>query len=182
MTKKIVSVLVFIAVLVFASGFGLSKSETSQILSILGIDPAKKVLHEKTELDTVTSYTVTRVIDGDTIEVNGGVTVRYIGVDTPESVDPRKTVECFAKEAAEANKKLVLGKKVVLEKDVSESDKYGRLLRYVYVDGVMINKTLVERGFAQARSYPPDIKHQEDLRELEVKARFGKKGLWGSCS
>lgn len=181
MSKGKLSVLVFVAVIVFASIFDLNKTETSRILEFLGIDRKKSVLEEKTIPSDNSSYIVTRIIDGDTIEVNGGVTVRYIGIDTPESVDPRREIECFGKEAAEENKRLVLDKKVILEKDVSETDRYGRLLRYVYVDSQMVNKTLVENGFAQARSYPPDIRHQEELRAAEAKARSERRGLWGNC-
>src|SRR3990167_3408922 len=76
---------------------------------------------------------VTRVIDGDTIEIEGGQKVRYIGIDTPETVDPRKPVQCFGVEASNKNKELVSGKRDRLEKDVSETDKYGRLLRYIYI-------------------------------------------------
>lgn len=91
---------------------------------------------------------VTRVIDGDTIELENGKRVRYLGINTPESVDPRKPVECFGKEASFKNKELVLNKKVVLEKDISEIDKYGRLLRYVYVDNIFVNLELIKQGYA----------------------------------
>lgn len=135
---------------------------------------------------TPEALTVSRVIDGDTIELTSGRRVRYIGVDTPESVDPRKGVECFAKEAAEKNRELVLGKIVALEKDVSETDRYGRLLRYVYLttgegQRVMINETLVREGYAFARSFPPDIKYQSQLLKAEETARQENKGLWASC-
>lgn len=82
---------------------------------------------------------VVRVIDGDTIEIEGGDRVRYIGIDTPETVDPRKPVQCYGQEASNKNKELVEGKTVELEKDVSETDKYGRLLRYVWL-GDMLGK------------------------------------------
>ncbi|MBI1869396.1 thermonuclease family protein [Candidatus Gottesmanbacteria bacterium] len=129
---------------------------------------------------------VTKVIDGDTIELATGQRVRYIGIDTPESVDPRKSVECFARQAAARNKELVLGKSVRLEKDVSQTDKYGRLLRYIYVnnqDGneLMVNDVLVREGYAFARSFPPDIKYQERFRQAEEQARRENKGLWASC-
>jgi len=87
--------------------------------------------------------------------------VRYLGINTPESVDPRKPVECFGKEASLKNKELVLNKKVVLEKDISEIDKYGRLLRYVYVDGIFINLELIKQGYAQVATYPPDVKYHD---------------------
>ncbi len=126
--------------------------------------------------------TVTRVIDGDTVEIQGGAKVRYIGIDTPESVKPNTPIQCFAKEASEKNKELVLGKEVRLEKDVSETDKYGRLLRYVYVGDTMINEVLVKEGYAHAVSYPPDVKYQEKLRFAEQFARENNKGLWNSCN
>src|SRR4030042_2567140 len=89
--------------------------------------------NQKNQASTNEGILVTRVIDGDTIEIEGGQKVRYIGIDTPEKVDPRPSVQCYGKEAAAKNKELVEGKRVRLEKDVSETDKYGRLLRYVFV-------------------------------------------------
>lgn len=135
----------------------------------------------QTVIDDGNTTLVERVIDGDTIEISGGVRLRYIGIDTPESVDPRQPVQCFSKEATEANKRLVLGKSVRLEKDVSETDRFGRILRYVYVDDVMVNEELVRNGFAQAITYPPDVKYQEKLSDAEEEARNGLLGLWGSC-
>ncbi|MDP2727493.1 MAG: thermonuclease family protein, partial [Dehalococcoidia bacterium] len=91
---------------------------------------------------------VARVIDGDTIELEGGQRVRYIGVNTPEMNDSRPTVRAWAQRGKEKNQELVEGKKVTIERDVSETDRYGRLLRYVYVDGVMVNAELVRLGYA----------------------------------
>ncbi len=130
------------------------------------------------------SARVIGVKDGDTIEVeiNGSrKIVRYIGIDTPESIDPRRPVECFGKEASNINRSLVENQLVQLEKDVSETDKYGRLLRYVYLGGIFVNRYLVEEGFANASAYPPDIKYQEDLESSEEDARISNKGLWGAC-
>lgn len=124
---------------------------------------------------------VVRVVDGDTIDVRLSgreVRVRYIGVDAPESVDPRRAVERFGREAAERNRQLVEGKTVRLEKDVSETDRFGRLLRYVWVDDRMVNAVLVEEGYARAVTYPPDVKYQDLLRRLEREARAAKRGLW----
>ncbi len=122
---------------------------------------------------------VSRVVDGDTIELETGEKVRYIGIDTPETKDPNRDVECYGKEASNKNKELVEGKEVRLEKDVSETDRYGRLLRYIYIDDVFINDFLVREGYAKASSYPPDIKHQEQFKESEKYARENNKGLWG---
>lgn len=118
---------------------------------------------------------VTRVIDGDTIAIEGDYRVRYIGIDTPE-VYPE--VEAYSIEAREANRQLVEGKEVRLERDVSEADKYDRWLRYVYVDDIFVNAELVRQGLAEARAYPPDTKYQEYLEELEAEAREAGRGIW----
>lgn len=136
----------------------------------------------KTEVVVKTDeYLVTRVIDGDTIELESGQKVRYIGIDTPETVDPRKKVQCFGKEASDKNKELVLDKKVRLEKDVKDTDVYGRLLRYVYVNGEMVNLKLVEEGYAKADTVPPDIKNKDLFLQAERTARINNLGLWNSC-
>jgi micrococcal nuclease len=127
---------------------------------------------------------VVDVVDGDTIKVSmeGEVyTVRYIGIDAPETKDPNRPVEWMGPEASAANERLVGGKMVYLEKDVSESDRYGRLLRYVYLgDGSFVNATLVRQGYAVASSYPPDVKHQDLLRQAEQEAREAERGLWSA--
>lgn len=126
---------------------------------------------------------VVRVVDGDTIEVDIGgnlYKVRYIGMDTPETVHPTKLVEYFGKEASEKNRELVEGKAVLLEKDVSEVDKYGRLLRYVWVDDVMVNAELVRLGYAQVVTYPPDVKYQKYFLQLQMEAQESGLGLWAT--
>jgi len=128
---------------------------------------------------------VVRVIDGDTIEVDieGSLyKVRYIGIDTPETVHPQKPVEYFGKEASEKNRELVEGEIVRLEKDVSEADKYGRLLRYVWVDDMMVNGELVRLGYAQVATYPPDVKYQDFFLELQREAKEASLGLWAEPS
>jgi len=124
---------------------------------------------------------VVRVVDGDTIEIEGGEKVRYIGIDTPETVDPRKSVQCFGVEASKKNKELVEGKMVRLEKDITDRDKYNRLLRYVWLDDVLVNLELVKRGFAYSYSYPPDIKYQDQFLKAQQEAREAKRGLWNAC-
>lgn len=134
-----------------------------------------------TLVSTSSAFLVTRVIDGDTIELSTGQKVRYIGIDTPETVDPRKPVQCFGQEAKEENKKLVEGKMVRLEKDVSETDKFGRLLRYIYVDSVFVNDYLVRNGFSYAATFPPDVKFSQQFKAAQEEARINKRGLWQSC-
>lgn len=125
---------------------------------------------------------VVRVIDGDTIEFVNGERLRYVGIDTPEEVDPKKPVQCFAKEAAAENKFLVEGKSIIFYKDVSDRDKYGRWLGLVYLpDGASVNLSLVKKGFAFAYPYKPDISHADEFKKAETAARKSKLGLWAAC-
>ncbi len=101
--------------------------------------------------------------------------MRYIGIDTPE-IYPE--VEGFGMEAWQANRRLVEGKEVRLERDASETDKYGRLLRYVYVDDTFVNAELVRQGLAWAKAYPPDTKYQDYLEKMEAEAREAGRGIW----
>jgi len=123
---------------------------------------------------------VTRVIDGDTIEIEGGYHVRYIGIDAPEIAHQGEPAEYFGKEAAEKNRGLVLGKRVRLEKDVEDKDKYGRLLRYVWTDNTMVNAELVKLGYAYSYAYPPNIKYQTYFLRMEKEAREHERGLWSA--
>lgn len=129
------------------------------------------------ESDTVK---VAKIVDGDTIKLESGETVRYIGIDTPETVDPRKPVQCFGKEASAKNKELVEGKSVRLEKDVTDKDRYGRLLRYVWLGEEMVNEKLVREGYAKSYTYPPDVKYQDKIIAVQSLAQQENKGLWGS--
>lgn len=126
---------------------------------------------------------VVEVVDGDTIkvELDGLIyTVRYIGIDCPETRDPNRPVEWMGPEAAEANRRLVDGQIVYLEKDVSETDRYGRLLRYVFLaNGVFVNAELVRQGYAQVSTYPPDVRYQSLFLEMQREAREAGRGLWG---
>jgi micrococcal nuclease len=126
-------------------------------------------------------FFVKRVIDGDTIELDNGEIIRYIGINTPETVRPKYPVECFGREASEKNKELVLGKKVILKKDISQRDKYGRLLRYVYVSGIFVNLKLIEGGYAYATAFPPDVKYSDVFLNAQRDAIENNFGLWGSC-
>jgi len=162
-----------------AVGYDLAgnNSKSSNTLTVNYIKPIVQGIQTET-------VKVTRVIDGDTIDVdiNGTIKrVRYIGIDTPETVDPRTSVQCYGKEASNKNKDMVEGKEVRLEKDISEVDKYGRLLRYVWLGETLVNELLVKEGYALSSSYPPDIKYQERLVKAQEDARSNNKGLWGVC-
>jgi len=126
---------------------------------------------------------VVRVIDGDTIQVcciaRKREKVRYIGINTPETKHPTKGVEYYGKEAAKANRKLVEDKTVILTFDVEQRDRYGRLLAYVFLeDGTFVNAWLVEHGFAQVMTVPPNVKHQELFLKIQREAREAGRGLW----
>lgn len=129
-------------------------------------------------VDGRTAAQVMSVIDGDTIEVStGGQTyrLRYIGMDAPEWDEP------WGSEATAANAQLVAGRTVYLERDVSETDRYDRLLRYVYLaDGTFVNAELVRLGWATAKAYPPDTKHQGVLVAREEEARQAQRGMWAA--
>lgn len=152
------------------------------LIPTLGLLPGD----QKTKVKKENGYQVIKVIDGDTIEVSIGnqpEKVRFIGVDTPETVDPRKPVQCFGKEASDKTKKLLSEKRVLLESDPTQGnrDKYKRLLRYVYtLDGIMINKLLVDEGYAHEYTYMSNpYKYQKEFRQAQNSARDNKRGLWG---
>jgi len=126
-------------------------------------------------------FLVKRVIDGDTIELDNGQKVRYIGIDTPETVHPSIPVQCFGQEASNKNKELVEGKMIRMEKDVSETDRYGRLLRYIYVDNLFVNDYLVRNGYAYADTVPPDVKYSDQFVKAQQEARENNRGLWLGC-
>ncbi|MBI1737382.1 MAG: thermonuclease family protein [Candidatus Rokubacteria bacterium] len=124
---------------------------------------------------------VVRVVDGDTIHVRIGdrtEKVRYIGVNTPETHHPRRGVEAGGREAHEVNRQLVTGKRVRLELDVQERDRYGRLLAYVWVGDVMVNAELVRLGYAQVMTVPPNVRYQSLFLARERDARQSGRGLW----
>ncbi|MFA6017283.1 MAG: thermonuclease family protein [Patescibacteria group bacterium] len=132
---------------------------------------------------------VIRIVDGDTIEIEGNKKVRYIGINTPELHDPRKPIECFGQAASDENKRLVEGKEIYIQKDVSEVDKYKRLLRYIWIadpltasdEAIFVNDYLIRQGFAQVSTYPPDVKYQDQFLEAQKEAQENKRGLWNKC-
>lgn len=132
-------------------------------------------------------FTVAKVIDGDTIDLNiNGKTerIRLVGIDTPEKNDPRKTVECFSSEASAKLTELTKDKKIELEADGSQDnkDKYSRLLRYLWVDGVNINQKMIEEGYAYEYTYKLPYKYQTAFKATQKKASDANKGLWADDS
>lgn len=174
--------------IIFVGAFFLSPKQLRIVqiaLTNLSISatPTPKV-YSNVRMDTVK---VKRVVDGDTIELDTGEHLRYIGIDTPETKHPKKPVQCYGEEAYQANKKLVEGKSIQIEKDVSDVDRYKRLLRYVYVStqaspsGILVNDYLVRNGFAFATTFPPDVAKSEQFVEAQREAREKNLGMWSKC-
>ena len=131
-----------------------------------------------------TSAEVDRVVDGDTIKVSiDGATedVRYIGIDTPESVTPGEPVECFGRRASAFNERLVAGRTVRLRFDRERRDDYGRLLAYVYAESRLVNAELVRHGYARTLTIAPNDSRAPLFDRLEREAGRAGRGLWGSC-
>jgi len=131
-------------------------------------------------------YRIKKVIDGDTILLSNGRSVRYIGMDSPETreyVGSRWIYkpEKFSEEAKEYNKQALAGGTVGLEFDKDKKDKFGRLLAYVYADGIMINEELVRQGYATIYVYPPNVKYLDRLVKAQEEARAEKRGIWSEC-
>ncbi len=149
--------------------------------------PGPVVTPDNLTTDALTDHDLTvqvaRVVDGDTfVYLTGGeeVKVRLLGIDTPETVDPRKEVQCFGKEASAMTNNLIGGKTVKLVADTKgdSRDKYGRELRYIYLpDGTMVNRLLVENGFAHATP-EYSFSYKEEFVNLENQAKIQEKGLW----
>ena len=129
--------------------------------------------------------TVTRVVDGDTAHVlfrGRDVTVRFIGVDTPETVAPGQPIECYGPEASQFTTRQLTGEQIRLEFDVDRIDPFGRTLAYLWMrDGSLFNETLVRRGFATVATYPPDTRYVQRFEAAQRVARAAGRGLWGAC-
>jgi micrococcal nuclease len=131
--------------------------------------------------------TVVRAVDGDTIIVRSGGSiedVRLLGIDTPETVDPRRPVGCYGPEASAFTKHLVTGRRVTLEYDRELHDRYGRFLAYVWLAGrrpVFVNAELVRRGYARSYPFPPNTAHAALFAALERSAAIAGRGLWHAC-
>jgi micrococcal nuclease len=123
--------------------------------------------------------TVVRIIDGDTILLDGEERVRLIGIDTPETAHPNRPVECYGREASAFLRKIAQGRGVRLDFDQQRKDRYGRTLAYVYLkNGTFVNAAMLREGYAHAYTRFP-FRHMEEFRRLEHRAREEGRGLWG---
>jgi len=143
------------------------------------VPPVNLLSIQPQQLKDTQSFVVKRVIDGDTIVLENGEIIRYIGINAPELSDVSEKTECFALEAKKQNEELVLGKRVVLEEGPTNTDIYGRLLRYVWVDGVMANQVLVESGAAYSFNFGEEHPYENTFETLEGDAKTAGRGLWG---
>jgi micrococcal nuclease len=138
--------------------------------------------------DPKEKYMVVSVLDGDTLEIKMGKKtekVRMIGIDTPETLDPRKPIQCYGKESSNETKSMLLGRSVTLASDPTQyvKDKFGRFLAYVYRDdGLFVNQRLLEQGYAREYTYGRAYKFQKEFKALEASAQDQKKGLWEYCN
>jgi micrococcal nuclease len=151
---------------------GCQKDKESKGITYSPVDPHTKLQFHHVE----------RVVDGDTAII-GGERVRFLLIDTPETVHPNKPVQPFGPEASAFTKEMIEGERVGLELDVGERDQYGRVLAYIWVETEpnhyhMLNAFLVQEGLAQVVVYQPNVRHIDVLRKLQKKAREDKKGIW----
>jgi micrococcal nuclease len=171
----------FFALLLFYFFVG---KNPAQIVTPLQISPTPQQNAQVLSESDSTFYPVTKVVDGDTFHVviNGkNETIRLIGIDTPEVVDPRKTVQCFGREASNKAKELLTGKKVRLEFDSTQGDfdKYQRRLAYAFLeDGTFYNKYMIAEGFAHEYTYDLPYKYQKEFKQAQQQAEQNKKGFW----
>jgi micrococcal nuclease len=176
-----------VLVIVSVGRFVYDTQHSSYISDVIPSQQVSVVHKDSNQIDH-TVY-VSRVVDGDTIEVVEGDTkqkVRLLGINAPESVDPRRTVECFGKEASSYLKQILEHRLVSIHTDGTQStyDKYHRLLGYVYRDdGLFVNKHMIEEGYAYEYTYSTPYQYQSDFRQAQQQARTEEKGLWakGVC-
>jgi len=181
--KKKVNPLRFIIVIAFI------------VISVLLYDRPSaidKIQDKKVSLSAVNEnksniYRVVKVVDGDTVKLETGETVRYIGIDTPETKVKKngyfkKQAQPYGLEAADYNRKLVEGNYLRLEYDVQKKDKYGRILAYCYLGDTFVNARMIEAGYACVFTMPPNVKYADELMRLQRIARNQKRGLWGGLN
>jgi micrococcal nuclease len=167
----------FVITLFLSNGYLLKNNETTYEVPVSG-----KIISSRQ------TAKVLKVVDGDTIKAliqNKEDTVRLIGINAPETVDPQKSAQCFGKESSDKAKEILTGKTIILESDSSQKDRdeYGRLLRYVFLqDETNFNEFMIENGFAREYTFKNnDYKYQSEFIQAQQRARTQSKGLWGVC-
>lgn len=164
-------------------GFRGRRKIISALLALLALSAAAYLKRQtgppgRPEQPVSQSRFCVRVVDGDTIELDGGERVRLIGVDTPETVDPRRSVQYFGKEASAFTRRMAEGKAVRLEQDQETRDRYGRTLAYVYLqDGTFLNAEIIRQGYGHAYTRFP-FRYEQQFVQLERQAREHARGLW----
>ncbi|CAN7729654.1 thermonuclease family protein [Paenibacillus sp. LjRoot56] len=187
--KQIVRAGIFLLLIMVASACSSSQVDVDIATPSAAASASNKATVKGTDKSAVNKRIpakVVRVVDGDTMKISftdGGKekeeTIRLLLVDTPESVDPEKPVQPFALEASNYAKTMLTGQDVQLELDVSERDKYGRLLCYLYIGDKMFNELLLENGYARvAYIYPPNVKYVDQFREIQKKAQQKALNIW----
>ena len=189
MNKILVNVIVFLTLMVLFIGF-----KEGNWLQNLGLTDSYKPqnTYSKTTIngskDGIEKSQVRRVVDGDTVELTNGQKIRLLNIDTPETVKANTPVMCYGPEASTFTKKLLTDKMVQLTADKEADDKYGRGLRFIFLDGVdtsnvenSINAELVKNGFARMVVYKPNNTYAKEFQTWENEAKSKKLGLWGSC-
>ncbi|CAH1206003.1 SPbeta prophage-derived endonuclease YokF [Paenibacillus allorhizoplanae] len=187
--KQIVRAGIFLLLIMVVSACSSSQVDVGIATPSAAASASNKATVKGTDKSTINKRIpakVVRVVDGDTMKISftdGGKdkeeTIRLLLVDTPESVDPEKPVQPFALEASNYAKTMLTGQDVQLELDVSERDKYGRLLCYLYIGDKMFNELLLENGYARvAYIYPPNVKYVDQFREIQKKAQQKALNIW----
>lgn len=187
------TILIYVLTLAIALTFKTVNPKTEEFKDLFRNSPTKSIKETTQSTGSKTSelptnkegpYEVIKVVDGDTLDVsidNKTVRLRIIGLNTPETVDPRKPVECFGKQASAEAAKMLKSMKVYLEPDASQQnrDKYDRLLRYVWLeDGTNFSKYMIENGFGHEYTYDTPYKYQEEFKTAQKAAESSKAGLW----
>jgi micrococcal nuclease len=151
--------------------------------------PDWQILQETSQVSgDIKSGIVARVVDGDTIELENKITIRYLNIDTPETKKPNTPVMCYGPEASKANKELVEKKTVWLRSDKEDQDRYKRKLRFIFLNeqdtndvNKSVNATLVRSGLARVSIYKPNNTFEKDFYKLETEAKETKRGIWSAC-
>jgi len=186
MDKKLIKVLGVLLLIILTQYVPIGKSDAEHlVLNVMQLFQSGVGTHSENSAEGGMWSLVTTVVDGDTFktETNGQMeTIRLIGIDTPEVVDPRRPVQCFGREASQKAKDILLNQRVRLVADATqgEQDKYGRLLRYVFLeDGTFFNQLMIEEGYAHEYTYESNpYQYQSGFLTAERLAREGKRGLW----